>query len=247
MALQYREEVESSQDIPVQDIPVQDEMKYTAHQSTSSEVITSVEKMKKGIDQTIKAIENAHNTTYEMKVSTDEMKTALARKKGEMEKLEEKLEDTKKQAELDNRKVSEIKIEINKINIAIEKIREVEQNLDQKYLERSQNELIDTLVRITSEAEKAQSNLNVTKKIEEITLKKLENVGDSFNQLKIHTLNKIDETEKVISNVAMATQQIIKSYEEITAVSKELFRSATSTTTELKEGGNYELEEIQQY
>ncbi len=43
----------------------------------------------------------------------------------------------------------------------------------------------------------------------------------------------------------MATEQIIKSYDEITAVSKELFKSATSIRTELKESGNYELEEIQ--
>lgn len=239
MALQPREQVVE----PVNDFN-EDLTTHVAHQSRSSEVITSIEKMKKGIDETVKALENAHNITYEMKISTDEMKIKLSRKKDEMERLEEKLEEIKKQATLDNQKVSELKIEVNKISIAIEKIKEIEQNLDQKYLERSQNDLVNNLVRITSEAEKAQSNLNVTKKIEEITANKLDDVKRDFNRLKIYTLNKINETENIIDKVSTATQHIIKSYDEITTVSKELFKSATSTRIELKEGGNYELEGI---
>jgi hypothetical protein len=240
MALQQREQVEK-----VEEIFDEKEAPHVAHQNNSSEIITPIEKLKKGIEETAKAMEKAHNITYEMKISTDEMKIKLSRKEDEMERLEERLEETKKQAELDNRKVSELKIEVNKISIAIEKIREIGQSLDQKYLEQSQNDLVNNLVKITSKAEKAQSNLNMTKKIEEITFKKLETVKNDFSRLKIYTLNKTSETEKTIANVSIATQQIIKSYNEITAVSKELFKSATSTHAELKEGGNYELEEIQ--
>ncbi len=159
MALQHREQVESF-DKTVKG----NEIDLTAYQGNSSEVTTYVEKVKKGTDETIKAMENAHNAAYEMKMATDETKIKLSKKKGEMEKLQIKLEDTKKQAELDNQRVLELKIEINKINIAIEKIKEIEQGLDQKYLEQSQNDLVDSLVKIVSNAEKAQSNLNVTKK-----------------------------------------------------------------------------------
>ena len=240
MALQHREQVEI-----LEDTFKEYEMKYVTYQGNSSEVITSVEKMKKCVDQTVKAMENAHNTTYEMKIMTDEMKIKSSRKKDEMERLKEKLEDVRKQVELDNQRVSELNIEINKISIAIEKIKEIGQNLDQKYLEQSQNDLVDSLVKMTSKSEKAQSNLNVAKKIEEITFKKLETVEKNFNRLKTHTSNKISETEKMISNVSTATQRIIKSYDEITTVSKELFRSATSAPTGLKEGERYEFGEIQ--
>ncbi len=240
MALQQREQVEK-----LEETFDENRISHVVHQSNSSEIVTSIEKLKKGIDETAKAMENAHNITYEMKISTDETKIKLSRKEDEMERLEGRLEEAKKQEELDNRKVSELKIEVNKISIAIEKIREIGQGLDQKYLEQSQSDLVNSLVKITSESEKAQSNLNVTKKIEEITFKKLETVKSDFNRLKIHTLNKISETEKAIANVSIATQQIIKSYDEITTVSKELFKSATSTRMELKEGGNYGLEEIQ--
>ena len=240
MALQPREEVEDLQNT-IQEI----EITHVSHQSSSSEVITSIEKMKKGIDETTKAMENAHNTVHEMEMLTEEMKIKMSRKNNEMEELQEKLEDVKKQVELDSRRVSELKIEVNKISIAIEKIKEIGQSLDQKYLEQSQNDLINNLVNITSEAEKAQSNLNVTRKIEEITFKNLKNIESDFNRLKIYTLNKIGETEKIMSNVSIATQHVIKSYDEITIVSKELFKSATKIRTELKEGGNYELEEIQ--
>lgn len=240
MALQPREEVENLENT-IEEI----EITHVSHQSSSSEVITSIEKMKKGIDETTKAMENAHNTVREMEMLTEEMKIKMSRKNNEMEELQEKLEDVKKQVELDSRRVSELKIEVNKISIAIEKIKEIGQSLDQKYLEQSQNDLINNLVNITSEAEKAQSNLNVTRKIEEITFKNLKNIESDFNRLKIYTLNKIGETEKIMSNVSIATQHVIKSYDEITIVSKELFKSATKIRTELKEGGNYELEEIQ--
>ncbi len=242
MALQQREQVET-----ISNTIIEDEITHVAHRSSSSEIITSIEKMKRRIDETAKAMENAHNITHEMKLSTEEMKIRLSRKKDEMEKLEEKLEETRRKEELDNQKVSELKIEVNKINIAIEKIKEIGQSLDHKYLEQSQNDLVNNLVKITSEAEKAQSNLNVTKKIEEITSKKLEIATSDFNRLKIYTLNSISETEKIIDNVSTATQHIIKSYDEITTVSKELFKSATNTRMELKEGGNYELENIQPY
>jgi chromosome segregation ATPase len=255
MALQQREYVEKLEDTfnenqithveKLEDTFNENQITHVVHQRRSSEMITSIAKMKKGIDETVKAMENAHDVTYEMEVSTDEMKIKLSRKNDEMEKLEEKLEETKKQAELDNRKVSELKIEVNKISIAIEKIKEIGQSLDQKYLERSQNDLVNNLVKITSEAEKAQSNLNVTKKIEEITAKKLESIEIDFNRLKKYTLNRISETEKIIHQVDTATQHIIKSYDEITTVSKDLFKSATSTHIELKEGGNYDLEEMQ--
>ena len=112
MALQHREQVEI-----LEDTFKENEMKYVTYQGNSSEVITSVEKMKKCVDQTVKAMENAHNTTYEMKIMTDEMKIKSSRKKDEMERLKEKLEDVRKQVELDNQRVSELNIEINKISI----------------------------------------------------------------------------------------------------------------------------------
>ena len=81
-----------------------------------------------------------HQPTY------DQMKIKMSRKNNEMEELQEKLEDVKKQVELDSRRVSELKIEVNKISIAIEKIKEIGQSLDQKYLEQSQNDLVNNLV-----------------------------------------------------------------------------------------------------
>ena len=236
MALQHRQQVES-----FDETVKENEIDFVAHRGNSLEVTTHVEKVKKGTDETIKAIENAHNAAYEMKTATDEFKIKLSRKKDEMERLQIKLEDIKKQAELDNQRVLELKIEINKINIAIEKIKEIEQGLDQKYLEQSQNDLIDSLVKIVSNAEKAQSNLNVTKKIEEITFKKLEDVKMEFNKLKIYTLNKISETEKSIADVSTITQQVVRSYDEVANISKELFKSATNRSVGLKENGNYEI------
>jgi len=237
MALSYGEQVEN-----LEDAIKQNQIEYVVDPISSSNVKTSVEKMKKGIDEIARVMENAHNTTYENKILTEEMKIRLSRKKDEMEKLEDKLENTKKHVESDTIKVSELKIEINKIRIAIEKIKEIEQNLGQGYLEQSQNDLVNALVKITSETEKAQSDLNVVKKMEEITFKKLGDIENDFNTLKLHTMNKASETEKMMTNVSIATEQIIKSYDEIRAVSKELLKSATNT---VDEGKNHELEQNQ--
>ena len=101
--------------------------------------------------------------------------------------------------------------------------------------------LVNSLFRIMSNAEKAESNLNATKKIEEITLKKLEGVENDFNTLKLHTLNKINETEKSIRDVSTITQQVIRSYDEVANISKEMFNSATNAPGELRKSGNYEI------
>ena len=82
MALQHREQVEDSDNTFKEN-----EINYVSHHSNSSEVTTSVEKMKKGIDETIRAMENAHNATDEIKNATDEMKIKLSRKKDDMERL----------------------------------------------------------------------------------------------------------------------------------------------------------------
>ena len=241
MALSHVEEIEN-----LEDTFKENKSEYIDQQINSSAIKTSAEKMKKGIEEITMAMENAHNTAFEKKIATDEIRIQLSRKKDEIEKLQNKLEKTRKRVESDTKKTSDLKIEVNKIRTAIEKIKEVGQNLDQKYLEQSQSDLTDALVKVTSEAEKAQSNLNVAKKIEGITLKKLEDVETDFNESKLYALNKISETETMLTNVSIATEQIVKSYDEITTVSKELLKSATNTTVELKEAKNYELEQNQQ-
>jgi len=239
MALSYDEQVEN-----LEGVIKQNQIEDIVDSISPSNVKTSVEKMKKGIYEIAKAMENAHNITYKNKILTEEMKIKLSRKKDEIEKLEDKLENTKKHIESDTRKVSELQIEINKIRIAIEKIKEVERNLGQGYLEQSQNNLVNALVKITSDAEKAQSDLNVAKKVEEITFKKIGGIENDFNKLKLYTMNKISETEKMITNVSIATEHITKSYDEITTVSKELLKSAISTTIGLEE--DPEIEQKQQ-
>ena len=242
MALFSKEQIDNSENIISEN-----KTNSIIYQMNSSDVKTSTEKMKKDINEITRAMEKARNTTYEKKIAVNEIKTNLFRKKDEMEKLQDKLENVRKHVGTDVKKLSDLEIEINKIKTALEKIKEAGQNLDPKYLEQSQNDLINTLVKVTSEAEKTQSDLNAIKKIEEITSKKLQSIQMDFNKLETYTIDRINETEMMITNVSTTIEQVIKSYNEITTVAKELLKSAVATKIELKEKNNYKMEQNQPY
>ena len=215
--------------------------------NSSSDARKAADKMKKGIEEITKAMENARSTTHEKKRETDDLKINLSEKKDKMKKLQQELERTRKRIEQVAKKTLDLEIETSRIKGAIEKIEEVAQDLGPKYLEQSQNELMDSLVKATLEAEKAQSDLNAAKKIELITSKKLHDIEIDFSNLEAYTLDKISETERIIANVSITVEHIMRSYDEITIASKNLLKSATSTKVEFEGKSNYEFEQNQSY
>jgi len=213
--------------------------------NSSSDSKKAAEKMKKGIEEITKAMENARNTVYEKKIATDDLKVSLSEKEDKMKKLQQELERTGKRIESVAKKTLDLEIETSKIKNAIERIEELAQDLGPKYLEQSQNELMDSLVKATLEAEKAQSDLNAAKKMQVITSKKAHDIEIDFNKSEAYTLDKISETERIIANVSSTIEHIIRVYDEITLASKDLLKSAISTKIEFEEENNYEFEQNQ--
>ena len=213
--------------------------------NSSSDARKISDKMKKSAEEISKAVENARSISYEKKIATDELKISLSTKKDKMKKLRGELEIARKCVESATKKTSNLESEANKIRNAIEMIKNATQNLDPQYLEQSQNELTNSLVKITVESEKAQSDLNAAKKIEGITSKKLYEVETEVDKLEAHTLDKIRETERMIVNVSTTIEHIIKSYDEIAVVSKDLLKSATSVSVQFGETKDQGIEQNQ--
>jgi len=213
--------------------------------NSSAEAKKASDKMKKGADEITKAMQAARKIAHDKKIETDELKINLSEKREKMKKLQQELERTKKREGTIAKKTSNLVTEIHKIKSVIERIKETTQDLDPKYLEQSQKELEDSLIRITLESEKAQSELNAIRKMEEITSKKLLTVEDDFRKAEVDTFNKIRETERTISNVSTTIEHIIRSYDEITNVSKDLLKSATFPETEFNNKNSYEFEQNQ--
>ncbi|NNL59518.1 MAG: hypothetical protein HKP31_08690 [Nitrosopumilus sp.] len=213
--------------------------------NSSAEAKKIANKMKEGADEIIKTMQAARKIAHDKKIETDELKINLSEKREKMKKLQQELEHIKKREVPIAKKTSDLVIEINKIKDAIEKIKEATQDLDPKYFEQSQKELSDSLIRITLETEKAQSELNAIRKMEEMTSKKLLVVENDFIKIESDTFSKVRATERIISNVSATIKHIIKSYDEITNVSKDLLKSATSPDTEFSGNNNYEFEQNQ--
>ncbi|MGH1568264.1 MAG: hypothetical protein ACRBBZ_03605 [Nitrosopumilus sp.] len=213
--------------------------------NSSAEAKKAANKMKEGTDEIIKTMQAARKIAHDKKIETDELKINLSEKRDKMKKLQQELERIKKRELTVAKKTSNLVIEINKIKDVIERIKEATQDLDPKYVEQSQNELSDSLIRITLETEKAQSELNAIRNMEEITSKKLLTAENDFTKSEADTFTKIKETERIISNVSTTIKHIIRSYDEITNVSKDLLKSATSTDTEFSSKNNYEFEQNQ--
>ncbi|MDH3765052.1 MAG: hypothetical protein OER82_04500 [Nitrosopumilus sp.] len=217
--------------------------------NSSADAKKNADKIKKNVDEITKVMENARSVAYEKKIATDELKIELSEKKDKMKMLRQEYERAKKHTELISKKTSDLIAETNKIVNTIERIKEAAQGLDTKYLEQSQKDLADSLVKITLETEKSQSDLNAARKMEEITSKKVRDIEMDFNKLESHTIDKINETERTIANVSITIEHIIKSYDEMAMVSKELLKSAISTPAkiELEEKGINEVEQNQSY
>lgn len=204
------------------------------------------DKMKRGVEEITKAMENAQNVAQDRKKVLDEIKISLFEKKDKMKKLQHELEHTRKHVEVSAKKTFDLETEANKITAAMEKIKEASQEIDRKYLEQSQNELMNLFVKVASDAEKAQSDLNATKRIESLMSKKVQEIEMDYNKLEGETFNETREVEVFMSNVSDTIQHIIRSYDEIIYASKDLLKSAISMNTKFVDQ-NHAREQNQQY
>ena len=213
--------------------------------SASSAKKTS-QRLKKSTEETYEAMENARNTAHEKKIRIDELKIELTEKKEKMGKIRQDLERARKKVETAAKKTLDCEIEKNKIDAAIKIINDASESTDSKYLEQSQNELADSLAKASLETEKAQSELNAAKRKESRLSEKLIEIETDINKLETITMDKIGESERIIANVASTINHIIKSYEEISRVSKDLLNSAITTKIDFEESTNNQINQYQQ-
>lgn len=206
---------------------------YQINSSSNTRKVS--DKMKRGAEAMIKAIENAQNIAIDKKKLLEETKVNLFERRDKMKKLEQELEHTRKRIESSTKKVLNLETEVNKITLAMEKIKEASQEIGQKYLEQSQNELMNQFVKVTSDAEKAQSDLNATKKMESTLYKKLQEIEIDYDKLEIETRNETREVEGIMSNVSITIQHIMRTYDEIVDASKDLLKSAISPNVKSEE------------
>ncbi len=208
-------------------------MIYQINSSSDARKVTN--KMKKSIEEIEDAIKNAKEMAYAKKIATAKLKLGLSKKRDRIEGLQEEHTQIKKQIETLANKVASLESETNQIQMAIETIRNAGQNINKKYLEQSQNDLKESLVKITVQLEKTQSEFNATKKLESITSKKLYDAESDFNKSESNTIDEINDTERMILNVSTTIDHIVKSYNEIGIVSKDLLKSAISIKREFQE------------
>lgn len=219
-------------------------MVYQINSSSNARKVS--DKMKKGVETITKAMENAESMIYDRKKLLEEMRINLFEKKDKMKKLQQELEHTRKRIESSAKKTFDLETEANNITSAMEKIKEASQEIDQKYLEQSQNELMNLFVKVTSDAEKAKSDLNATKRTESIISKKLQEIEIDYDKLERETLNETREVDTITSNVSITINHIVRTYDEIISASKDLLKSATSTNTKSEEQ-NQVIEQNQPY
>ena len=214
--------------------------------SSASSARKTSDSLKKTADETYKAMENARNIAQEKKIEIDELKINLAEKKEKMKKIQQDLERASKKVETTAKKTLEYQTEENKIKAAIEIVREASESAEYKYLEQSRNELADSLIKASLETEKTQSELNAAKRKESKLSEKLIEIETEINKVEAHTINKIQESDRIIANIANTIDHIVRSYEEISSVSKDLLNSAITTKIDFEETPSNQINQYQQ-
>jgi chromosome segregation ATPase len=210
--------------------------------NSSSDTKKTINILRRDIEKISKAIENARKIAYEKKLASDELKINLAEKKDKVKQLKRELDRAKTQVESYAEKVLKLERESSKMKDAIEKIKEATQDLEEKYIEQYQSDLTSTLVKLTSETAKAHSDLNAAKEMETLALRKLQDMEMDLNKSESYTIDKTNEADRIVSNVSITIDHIVKSYDEMTNVSRDLLKSSTSAHIEHEENFNLETE-----
>lgn len=203
--------------------------------SSSTDTKKIIDKMRKNVEAISKAMEHARRKAYEKRLESDETKILLAEKRGEIKRVRQELERAKSHVLSAVKKASDLEDETNKVKLAIDKIRESTEDIDPKYIEKTQSELTNMFVKLKYESEKAQSDLNAAKEFEALTDNKLQNAEIEFNKLEANTLDKISESDRMMFNVTNTITHIAKSYDEMANASKDLLKSAIQTRTGIEE------------
>ena len=203
--------------------------------SSSADTKKIVDKMRKNVESISKSMEHARRKAYEKRLETDESKILLSEKREEIKKIRQELERAKSHVLSAIKKASELEDETSKVKSAIDKIKESTEDIDPKYMEKAQSELMNMFVKLKYETEKAQSDLSASKEFEFLTDTKLHDAEIEFNKLEASTLDKISESERMMFNVTNTITHIVKSYDEMTSVSKDLLKSAIQTRTGVEE------------
>ena len=195
--------------------------------NSTSDAKKALDTLRKDTETVIKAMDNARKVAYERKLLADELKIELAEKKDKAKQLQHEIERAKMQVDYATKKTLDSESEANKIKLAIEKIQDATHELDSKYFKKYQEELTNMQVKLTTESQKAQSDLNAAREIEAIAVKKFQDTENEIRLAELETIDRTNEANRITTNVSMTVEHIIKSYKDIMEVSKDLLKTAT--------------------
>lgn len=178
--------------------------------------------MKNELDIVIRAMEEAIKFSLDEKTKANALKSLVLEKEDEVRRSSEEIISIEKRIIKHEGIIAETERDLNNIKTAIDGIKEITSALDPLDAEKASGSLKGALMKKHTDAEKIRAELNSSGKLKDIVTRRLVEIEKSLEDTKRHYAERMADADTLVDNVEKSISQIVKTYNDIITVAKEL-------------------------
>ena len=196
---------------------------------SSKELRKISDDMKNDLEMVIRSMGDAIKLSMEEKTKASALNELVFEKENEVQKALEEIASTDTKIIKNEMMITETENELNRLTNAIEGIKQITFELDPLDAERAVSSLKGTMIKKQSDVEKLRGQLSSSKKLKELATKRLAETENSLAETKKHYSEKISTAEVLAENVEEAILHIVKTYNDVMNVAKDLLMENLDT------------------
>ena len=178
--------------------------------------------MKNDLDIIIKSMEGAIKFSMEEKTKAAALKAMVIEKEEEVRKTSEETTAAEKRIIKNENIIAELEKELNDLKTAMDGIKEITSELDPLDAEKAIGSLKGALIKKQTDLEKARGDLNSSRKLKDLSARRLTDAEMSLQDAKKHYSEKMASADLLAENVEKSISHIVNTYNNVMNVATEL-------------------------
>ena len=189
---------------------------------SSKELRKISEDMKNDLEVITKFMEDAIKYSVEEKTKATALKSIVIEKEDEIRKISEEIASGEKRIINNENIIAVLEKELNNLKTAMEGIKAITSDLDALDAEKAVGSLKGTLIKKQTDLEKARGELNSSRKLKDLAIRRLSEAETSLQDTKKHYSEKMSSADLLAENVENSISHIVQTYGDVMTVAKEL-------------------------
>ncbi len=189
---------------------------------SSKELRKISDDMKNELEVIIKSMGDAIKYSMEEKTKAAALRSMVIEKEEEVRNTSEEITSGEKRITNNENTISMLEKELNNLKTAIEGIKDITSELDPLDAEKAVGSLKGTLIKKQTDLEKGRGELNSSRKLKELAIKRLAEAEISLQEIKKHYSEKMASADLLAENIEKSISHIVQAYSDVMTVAKEL-------------------------